>query len=102
MLLVTLKEFMSTPSCLYDDEVTYLASDLQTIPASEESEISQDDCFNPKPSFNVTDALSALSTNKLKFDDLQDYDFTLTRSCFCPPNTRQGPFQCPSEWAISR
>jgi len=43
----------------------------------------QDICVIPKPRFNTTEALSELESNRLKFDNLQNYDMRIQRSCFC-------------------
>ena len=41
--------------------------------------------------FDVNEALADLNANQLKFSDLQDYTYTISRNCFCPEEFR-GPF----------
>ena len=50
------------------------------VPNADET---QDICINPKPKFNVEEALSDLEANRLKFGNLQNYDMRIQRSCYC-------------------
>ena len=47
------------------------------------AEAIQDICINPKPKFNVEEALSDLQANRIKFNNLQNYDMRIQRSCYC-------------------
>ena len=87
------RTYIDAIGCLYDDEVTYHASDLVIASGPDEEGTPPDDCMDPKPTFNVTEALSVLATNQKKFNEVQDYDYTFSQICFCPPDNRRGPYR---------
>ena len=88
--------YIDQNECIADEETSYAISGFREIPKDnnpgflKEEVDSRDECRNPKPNFSITDALADLNTNQLKFNDLQAYDYTLSRSCFCVA-ARNGP-----------